>query len=210
MSREGDDLVKRCLAAAPGAEEAMATHLVAILPGWIIASFSRLTAQDVEDLTSLLAVHILANLSKFHGRSSFDTWARTVTRNKVNDWLAKEKRRRDHEVPLDCENEQSGLSPADILPARTLNPRQALDRTLAREIAMDCLERVRNPRQKLMLKEHFVSGLSVAEIAERWGVAKRGKLDVLLWQAMQAYFKIVKELHSKGRLEKCGPRVLWK
>ncbi len=210
MSKETDDLAKRCQAADPGAEEDLAEYLLGVVPRWIAMSFSRLTPQDIEDLTSLLAVHILANISKYAGRSSFDTWARTVTRNKVNDWLAKEGRRRKREIPLDVPSEQSGLSVAAVLPTRLPNPRQELDRKIARELAMECLERVRNPRQKLILNEHFVSGLSVVEIAARWGVTKRDKLDVLLWQAQQAFFKIVKELRSEGRLEKCSSRVLRK
>jgi RNA polymerase sigma factor (sigma-70 family) len=208
MVRQGDELVKRCHAASPGAEEDLAKYLVAIIPRWITASFSRLTPEDIEDLTTLLAVHILANISKFQGRSSFETWARRVTRNKVNDWIKKEGRRRSREIPLDVESQESGLSPADVLPARSLNPRQELDRKIARELAMECLERVRNPRQKLIMKEHFVGGLSVGEIAERWGVKKRAKLDVLLWQALQAYFRIVKDLHIDGRQERFSDGAL--
>jgi len=201
MAGESDILVKRCREEAPGAEEALAEYLVEILPKWINCSFSQLTPQDVDDLTSLLAIHILAKLTLFDGRSSFDSWARTVTRNRVRDWLAKEGRRRSRETSLDIEDEETGHSPLNALPARTLNPRQELDRKIARELAMECLERVKNPRQKLILKDHFVSGLSVVEIAERWGVKKRDKLDVLLWQALQSYFKIVKELRGEGRLE---------
>ena len=58
MSKETDDLAKQCQAAVPGAEEALAEYLLGVLPRWIAMSFSQLTPQDIEDLTSLLAVHI--------------------------------------------------------------------------------------------------------------------------------------------------------
>jgi len=210
MAKESDKLAKQCLANSPGADGALAEYLLKILPVWIRGSFSRLTPQDVDELTSLGTIHVLANIKKFNGRSSFDTWARKVVSNKIRDWLAERARRWKRETSIDAENPVTGGSLADILPTRLLNPREEADRTIGREIAMAVLERVKNSRQKLILTEHFVGGLSVAEIAERWGEKRRNKLDVLLCQAMQTFFKLVKEMRQEGRLEKCSARVLRK
>jgi RNA polymerase sigma factor (sigma-70 family) len=210
MSSVSDKLAKQCIAGFPGADDALGFYLLTNLPKWIATAFSGLTTNDIEDLTSLLSIHILTNISKFKGQSSFDTWARTVTRNKGYDWLASRALRRKRETSMDIANPETGGSLADVLPSRIPNPREELDRKVGRQLAMEALERVKNPRQKLILQEHFVSGLSVVEIAKRWGVKKRDKLDVLLCQAMKAYFKVVKEMRSEGRLEKCSPRVLRK
>ena len=214
MAKPSDNLIKQYRDKMPGAEDALARYLLATLPMWIRASFSQLTYQDVEDLTSLLAVHILTQIDMFHGRSnaSFDTWARKVTRNGVYDWFAKENRRRGKEILVEPGDAPIAGSILDILQPRTPNPREAMnekaDYEADRELVKEFLERVKNPRQKLILEERFISGLSVAEIAERRGEKKRNKLDVLLWQAMQSLFKILKEMQSEGRLTNCRPRVV--
>jgi RNA polymerase sigma factor (sigma-70 family) len=208
MKKESDAIVRRILVGESRAEEDLASYLLATIPQWLHISFSRLNPDDVEELASLLTIQILAKIPKFSGKSSFDTWAKRVVRNRVLDWFEKEGRRRKNEISLDVHAGEEGLAPEDILPSPLRSPRQEVDRILAREIAIQCVEKVRNPRQKLILQEHFVSGLSVAEIASRWGVKNRAKLDVLLWQAMESFMKIVKDLRKQGRLDICGARVL--
>jgi RNA polymerase sigma factor (sigma-70 family) len=209
MAKPSDNLIKHYRDKKPGAEDALARYLLATLPIWISGSFSQVNYQDIEDLTSLLTVHLLSKIDMFHGRSnaSFDTWARKVARNRIYDWFAKEGRQRKREVPLDNEDEEEGYSHLDTLASSDPSPSEALDWKIAREFAMEALERVKNGRQKLILKEHYISGLSIFEIAERWGEKKRNKLDVLKCQALQVYLNKVKEMQSEGRLDKCSPRV---
>jgi RNA polymerase sigma factor (sigma-70 family) len=208
MASESDKLAIQVLKAIPGAEEALAVYLVGHLPSWLRFYFTRLTPQDVDELTSLCAVHILENIVQFNGKASFDTWARKVTRNAVYDWFRTEATRKKHESSLTHENEDTGFSLLNILPLPIPNARQELDRKECQEWGMRCIEKIKNPRQRRLLKEHFVDGLSVVEIAERWGEKKRSKLDMVRIQAIKSFLKIVKEKQRELRLDKCSPRVL--
>ncbi len=208
MSAESDNLAKQCLTGAPGADSALAVYLLKILPRWITASFDRITPQDVDELASLVTVHILKKIDLFRGESSFDTWARTVTRNRVKSWLRERALCWKRETILDIEDGEKEYSPYNAISLPIKNPRQEVDRKECLELAKQAFERVKNPRQRLILKEYYIGGLSVAEIAKRWGVKNRDNLDVLLCRAKKVYFEILKEMMGEGRLVKCSPRVL--
>jgi RNA polymerase sigma factor (sigma-70 family) len=207
MSVESDNLAKQCLADLPGADNAMARYLLANLPKWIRCSFSRLTPQDIDDLTALLAAHITARVFMFKGDSSFDTWARQITRNQGRDWLRARALRWKREISIDAENSETGGSLANILPAHIRNPREELDLKEVRELIMKAIGKVRNSRYKLILEESFVSGLDIETIARLRDEDDLPKLYRDKCRALKALFKLVKEMSPGYRLEEYSPRL---
>jgi len=208
MAVESDNLAKQCLAGMPGADDALAFYLLTHLPKWIRFYFTRMSPLDVDEAATLSTVHILKHISKFKGQSSFDTWARKVTRNFVYDEIAKADRYRKKINSLDIKNTGSGFSLYNVIPSRMKNPREEMDRREIRELIVKALGRLRNSRQKLILEEFYINGLDLPEISQRWGGISRSKLSLLKWQALKAVLKIVKDLQPGSRLEEYSSRLL--
>jgi len=208
MSVEIDELAKQCIADIPGADNAMGGYLLKKLPRWIRGSFDRLTPQDVDELTSLCAIHILGNIESFRGDSSFDTWARPVARNKSKDWLRTRALRWKRETSLDIEDEETGVSRHNVMPSRIRNPREELDLKEVRELTMTAFEKVRNSRYKLILEEFFISGLTLPQIARLRSEPNIDRLYRDKCRALKALLIKVKGMPHGDRLEEYSSRLL--
>jgi len=197
MATESDRLAARHRAGDPTAKREVARYLLPVLPGWLRQSFSRLTPEDVEDLTILCAAHIIARLDKFEGRSSFDTWARRVIRNRVLDWLnTAQQRARRMTTSIDkLVQGPDGKTTAliDMLPSNGPGPDSQAARDQQRELVRLAIERLRNPRHRWILTERVLNDRGIGEIAEERR-EKRSKYDMLLYHAKEALFRELERL----------------
>ncbi len=126
---------------------------------WFVIGKSGVPERDREDTFMETWEAILASMDSFSGRSSLATWIGKIARNKAVDRV-----RRPVTVPL----EEDGLiQPEGTARGVSPNPGRAAVRREAGELLARFLKVL--PRERRLVVEQWLEGLSYQEIARRCG-----------------------------------------
>jgi RNA polymerase sigma-70 factor (ECF subfamily) len=118
-------------------------------------------AEDAEDLTSEVFLHLQKKLDTFRGESSFTTWLHRLTVNQVLMWLRKHKKRTDKTESIEPDDTNDPIHELEAPPSILI-----LD-NLALEGALNDLP----DGYKKILLLHDVAGYDHAEVSEIVGVS---------------------------------------
>lgn len=152
------ELVKRCQCGERAAFEALIQRYYGYVSGFLL----KMTADQAlaEDLTQETFLKMIRGIERFdpRGRAAFGTWLISIAKNTCIDALRKNRLRPE---TLDA-----------CLPEDAKSPSDELEQRLQYEGLLDEIRRL-PPEQGLAIRMKYVEEMTLAEIAETFGVAPK-------------------------------------